>query len=291
MPRAVKCTWSSPGGPSGPKRVTLGRHGDIPAEEARKQAAVVIDRIKQGEDPIPRLPEPELTVSELSERFMSTHVNVHCKPSTAATYRSVLDKHILPVLGMVPISDVGRKEISELHHRLHDTPAMANRAVKLVSKMYSLAEAWGNIPSGRNPCGSVRRYRERAHERFLTPEEFRRLGRVLQEVEADGSMWPPAIAGIRLLMLTGCRKREILTLRWEDVDRTARELRLRHAKSGPRMVPLTVPVLTVLDSIPRVPGNPWVIISRKPDSHLPDLQVYWMRIANALNSMTCGSTT
>ena len=265
-------------GPTGPKRVTLGRHGDMPADEARKQAAVVIDRIKQGEDPIPKPSEPELTVSELSERFMSTHVNVHCKPSTAATYRSILDKHILPVLGMMPISDVGRKEISALHHRLHGTSAVANQAVKLVSQIYSLAEAWGKIPAGRNPCGSVRRYKTRSRERFLTPEEFRRLGRVLRDAEADGSVWPPAIAAIRLLILTGCRKMEILTLRWEDVDRTTGELRLRDAKAGPRMVPLTAPLLAVLDGIPRVPGNPWVIMSRKPDSHLPDLQVYWMRI-------------
>ena len=193
-------------GPSGPKRVTLGRHGDMPADEARKRATVVIDRIKQGEDPLPEPPEPELTVSELSERFMSTHVKVHCKSSTAATYRSILDKHILPFLGDKVISQIGRGEISALHHRLHDTPAMANMAVKLVSRMFSLAEAWARIPVGLNPCGSVRRYRERSREQFLTPEEFRRLGSVLREAEADGSVWPPAIAAIRLLILTGCRE-------------------------------------------------------------------------------------
>ena len=263
-------------GPTGPKRVTLGRHGDMSTDEARKRAAVVIDRIKRGEDPVPAPPEPELTLSELSERFLRTHVKVHCKPKTVATYRSVLDKHILPILGAMSISEVGRGEISALHHRLHDTPAMANRTVKILSKMFSLAEAWERIPPGRNPCRSVRRYKERSRERFLTPEEFRRLGRVLQE--ADGSVWPPAIAALRLLMLTGCRKSEILTLRWDDVDRTAGELRLRDAKAGPRMVPLTPAVVAVLDGIPRIHGNPWVIVGRKPDSHLPDLQLYWMRI-------------
>ncbi len=265
-------------GPTGPKRVTLGRHGDLSTDEARKRAAVVIDRIKRGEDPVPAPPEPELTVSELSEHFMRVHVKVHCKPSTAAKYRLVLDKHILPVLGGMSISEVGRGEIAALHHRLHDTPAMANGTVNILSKMFSLAEAWDRIPPGRNPCRSVRRYKMRSRERFLTPEEFRRLGRVLRDAETDGSVWPPAIAALRLLMLTGCRKSEILTLRWDDVDRTAGELRLREAKSGPRMVPLTMPVLAVLDGIPRIDGNPWVIVGRKPDSHLPDLQRYWMRI-------------
>ena len=248
------------------------------ADEARKRAAVVIDRIKQGEDPVPAPPAPELTVAELSEHFMRTHVKVHCKPNTVATYRFTLDKYILPILGAMSINEVGRGEIAALHHRLRDTPAMANRTVKILSKMFSLAEAWERIPPGRNPCRSVRHYKERSRERFLTPEEFRRLGRVLRDVETDGSVWPPAIAALRLLLLTGCRKSEILTLRWDDVDRTAGELRLKDAKEGPRMVLLTVPVLAVLDGIPRVSGKPWVIVGRKPDSHLPALQLCWMRI-------------
>ena len=78
--------------------------------------------------------------------------------------------------------------------------------------------------------------------------------------------------------LTGCRKSEILALRWDDVDRTAGEFRLRDGKRGPRMVPLTTPVLTVLDGIERVEGNPWVIRSQKPGNCLPDLTYYWNRI-------------
>ena len=231
-------------------------------DEARKRAAVVIDRIKRGEDPAPAPPEPELTVAELSERFLRTHVKAHCKPSTALpTYRIAYSTNtFLPVLGGMSISEVGRGEIAALHHRLHDTPAMANGTVNILSKMFSLAEAWDRIPPGRNPCRSVRRYKMRSRERFLTPEEFRRLGRVLRDAETDGSVWPPAIAALRLLMLTGCRKSEILTLRWDDVDRTAGELRLREAKSGPRMVPLTAPVLAVLDGIPSGRRRkPWVI--------------------------------
>ena len=71
-------------------------------------------------------------------------------------------------------------------------------------------------------------------------------------------MMPSAVAAIRLLMLTGCRSDEILTLKWDDVDRTARVLRLRDSKTGPRMAPLTPPVLKVLDGIERAEGNPWV---------------------------------
>ena len=130
--------------------------------------------------------------------------------------------------------------------------------------MFNLAEAWELIPPGRNPCRSVRLYKQRSRERLPTPDEYRRLGRVLQDADADGSVWPPAIAAIRLLVLTGCRHSEIVSLRWDDVDRTAGELRLRDAKTGPRMVPLTEPVSAVLAGIRREPGNPWVIVGPKP---------------------------
>ncbi len=150
-------------------------HGEISADEARKRAAGVIDRIKRGEDPTPKPPEAAPTVYGLAERFMRFHASAHCKPETVATYRSVLDGRILPALGAMAISEVGGAEVSALHHQLRETPAMANAAVDVLSKVFSLAEAWGLIPAGRNPCRAVRRYRTRLSERFLTPAEFRRM--------------------------------------------------------------------------------------------------------------------
>ena len=265
-------------GPTGLKRVTLGHHGELATDEARKQAAVVIDRIKRGEDPMPGPPEPEPTVADLAERFMRVHVKVNCKPSTAATYRGHLECHILPALGEIALGAVGRAEVAALHHRLRDTPSTANAVVRTISTMFHLAEAWELVPPGRNPCRSVRHYKEHARERFLTPEEYRRLGRVLEEAEADGSVWSPAIGAIRLLVLTGCRHSEIVSLRWDDVDRTAGELRLRDAKAGPRMVPLTEPVSAVLAGIRREPGNPWVIVGPKSGTRLSSLRNYWHSI-------------
>ena len=135
-------------GSAGPKRVTLGLHGDLSADEARKQAAVVIDRIKQGEDPVPVVPETELTVAALAERFMRVHVDVHCKPSTIATYRGVLERHIVPALGGMALSAVGRREIATLHHGLRDKPCTANAAVRIASSMFQRAEAWELITPG-----------------------------------------------------------------------------------------------------------------------------------------------
>ena len=158
--------------------------------------------------------------------------------------------------------------------------------------MFHLVEAWERVPPGRNPRRSVRQYEEHARERFLTPEEYRRLGRVLKEAEADGSVWPPAIAAIRLLVLTGCRHSEIVSLRWDDVDRTAGELQFRDAKAGPRMVPLTEPVSAVLAGIRREPGNPRVVVGQKPDTRLSSLpKLLALHPGEGRGSTICGCMT
>ena len=267
-------------GPGGSRRVALGRHVELPVEKARKEAAAVVDRIKRGEDPRPAAPvlPAEPTAADLAERYMRVHVATHCSAKTAEGYRYVMEKHILPALGTMRVRDVGVAEVAALHHELRSMPLTANRAVKILSKMFKLAQGWNMVPAGRNPCRLVRRYKEESRERFLSPDEWRRLGRALREAEADGSVWPQAIAALRLLLLTGCRRQEIVTLKWDDVDRTVRELRLRHAKTGPRMVPLTPWVERVLDGIARVEGNPWVIPGRKPGTHLADLHDHWERI-------------
>ncbi len=262
-------------GPAGLKRVTLGRVGTETVDARRREAAAVIDRIKRGEDPTPA---PEPTVADLAERCLKNHVEVRCKPGTAKSYRLALKNHILPALGNKALRDVQPEDVAVLQHALRGTPSAANLAVWVLSRMFVLAEAWEMAPPGRNPCRHVRYYRETSRERFLTPEEFRRLGTALKRLEAGGSMMPSAIAAIRLLMLTGCRSDEILSLKWDDVDRTARVLRLRDAKTGPRMVPLTRAALKVLDGIERVEGVPWVFRGAKPASRLACLSWHWRRI-------------
>ncbi len=265
-------------GPAGLKRVTLGRVGNESIDKHRREAAVVIDRIKRGEDPIPSEPTPEHTVADLAERCLEKYVAVRCKPSTAKNYRLAIRHHILPALGKKALKDVGPKDVTALHHKLRDRPAAANQAMWVLSKMFALAENWGMVPPGRRPTRHVRQYRETSRERFLTPEEYRHLGAALTRLETEGSIMPSAVAAIRLLMLTGCRSDEILNLIWDDVDRTARVLRLRDSKTGPRMVPLTEPVLKVLDGIERADGVPWVLRGAKAGSRLACLSWHWRRI-------------
>ena len=177
-------------GPGGSKRITLGRHGELTVEQARKQAVAVIDRIKRGENPVAAPPEPAFTVADLAERYLETHVAVNCNAHTAGIYRGSLDNHILPALGAMPITLVGPPEAAALHYGLRDTPRAANRALMVLSKMFSLAEDWGLAPAGGNPCRFVRKYKEGMRERFLTPVEYRRLGRVLCSLDVGGDEKP-----------------------------------------------------------------------------------------------------
>ena len=174
-----------------------------------------IARIEAGEDPEPPAKEP--TAADLAERYLRDHVSVRCKPRTAVAYRWLVGKFVLPELGGMEIAAVERQHIAALYHRHRETLYQANRILEVVRKMFNLADAWGLRPDGANPCRFVQKYKERKRERFLTEEECRRLGQVLNEVGADGSETVSAVAAIRLLMLTGCRLSEIQTLRWEDV--------------------------------------------------------------------------
>ena len=256
-------------GPDGPKRVTVGRHDVLHADRARQRAALIIARIKAGEEPVPLPLAARLnggpTVSDLALQYLEEHVEVRLKPKTQVRVRGVLRSHILPALGKAPLAAVERSNVIELQQKLSAHPVTANKAVKVLSHMYRLGEGWGLVPEGCNPCRSVEKFPERRRERFLTDAEFARLGQVLDEAVGSGSTSPTAAAAIRLLMLTGCRKSEILTLRWTDVDLEAGELKLADAKSGPRAVQLPPTAVRLLESLPRRKDSPWVFPGKDRD--------------------------
>ena len=186
------------------------------------------------------------------------------QPGTANGYRHALDNVLLPAFASVPLGGIGRAQVAALHYRLHKTPYMA--------------EAWAVAPEGGNPCQFVKKYKDRSCERFLSEPEFRRLGSLLSEVEAEGKVSASAVAAFRLLMLTGCRRNEIQTLRWEDVDLEVGELRLRDAKTGARSVALSPAARKVLATLPRLPDNPWVIAGPRPGRRLSNLNARWLMV-------------
>ena len=200
-------------GPAGSKRAVIGVHGKLRPEQARRQvvrrsAAVLrqardmIDRIKRGEAPVPLKPVAEPTIAGLAKRYVEAHLEVNCRPGTVETFGRVLRLYIVPELGAMPVSEVDRSHVAALHYKMRDKPYQANQTRDVLAKMFRLAEAWGMTPPRRNPALSIRRYKEHRRERFLTVEEYSRLGAVLEEAEADGSFLPSAVAAMRLLLVT-----------------------------------------------------------------------------------------
>ncbi|NOR62065.1 MAG: tyrosine-type recombinase/integrase [Rhodobacteraceae bacterium] len=260
------------------RRVSLRRHGNITAEEARKLAREVMGLVAKGENPAEGISQHRQapTVAVLCERFFKAHVLENCKPSTQGEYRRAIELFIKPSIGAFKTVDIERKDIAALHQKHRDKPYQANRTLGVLSKMFNLAEVWGLRPDGANPCRHVPKYREMKRERFLTGPELRRLGETLASVEADRSESRYVVAAFRLLILTGCRLGEIQTLRWEYI--TGNGMELPDTKTGARRIPLPQAARAVLNALPNPDGNPYVIAGKLPDSHITDLQHPWRRI-------------
>ena len=208
---------------------------------------------------------------------MAEHVALRCKATTARSCRDILDKYLLPKFGRLRLGEITPDQVADLHYGLSEKPIMANQVIDVLSRLFNKARESGYLPEGGNPCRFIKKYPTRSCERFLSEREFMRLGIVLDELEAKGKVSTSAAAGLRLLMLTGCRRNEILTLRWEDVDLEHDEIRLRDAKTGARAVPLSPTARQVLAALPRQPDNPWVIFGRGPGSRLSNLNATWGR--------------
>ena len=115
----------------------------------------------------------------------------------------------------------------------------------------------------------------------ISPAELRRVGEVLREMEAEGIELPSAILAVRLLILTGCRLSEIMTLKWEYVDLEEGALRLPDSKTGAKVVHLGRPAIEQLKKAKRIEGNPWVIFGTLKGKRLSDLQPFWQRVRAA----------
>ncbi len=262
------------------RRMSLGAHGVLTPEKARRTAFKVLAAVKDGEDPAGERSQARkaCTVKELAERFDEEHISVRLKPGTAQEYRRNLRRFILPTLGRLKVADVTRADISKFHHDLRHIPYQANRNLEVISKMFVLAEMWGMRPDGSNPRLHIKKYPESKRERYLNQEELSELGNVLTEAEEIGVEDIYAITAIRLLIFTGCRLNEIMTLKWGDVDFENGCLRLSDSKTGARVVHLGPPALDLLSNLKRQPNNLWVICGKIPGTNRKEIQKFWQRI-------------
>ncbi|MGM4877046.1 tyrosine-type recombinase/integrase [Bradyrhizobium sp. 956_D2_N1_5] len=267
------------------RRHTLGEVSRFTPEEARALARQSLSAAAQGLDPAGKKAEERaaLTLKELAETFIEQHTKTKRKNSTASDYERILRLHVLPELGSAKANRLTRTAVSTIHLRLKGSPAVANKMLAVISSMYGFAQRHGLVPDGFNPATKIEKYPEVQRERFLTAKELSSLGDALLEAETDGLPWdidaskpvskhlarpenqktkfdPLAVAALRLLLLTGCRLREILHLQWEHVDFERGMLFLPDSKTGKKAVILNEAALSVLAGLPKsgtyvVPGE------------------------------------
>jgi len=257
--------------------ITLGRYGVLTVDQARKKAQKIRLQILEGEDPHKKLAEQRNapTVNELAQRFMEEHVQTKTKATTQRQYKEAVTRFIAPQLGKRLVRDLEPDDIAKLHHALRATPYQANRVLAVLSKMLKMAELWGYRPQASNPCYYIQKYKEHSRERYLTAAELRRLAGVLAEVEETKEQSLFAVAAIRLLMFTGARLNEILRLRWDEVDLESGILRLKDSKTGAKAIFLNKPAVEVLEALPQLLDNPYVIAGDKEGAYLVNLEKPW----------------
>ncbi len=258
------------------RRVNVGLHGAITAEDARTEAMKHLSVVRLGGDPAAERDRRKAspTMKEFGKQFLEEHVASHCKPTTQAEYKRSVELFINPKIGSHRIIDVTRGDIVELHQSMKATPYQANRTLGVLSIMFTVAHTWGVRTDGVNPCWKVKRYKEEKRERYLTAEELARLGRALRESNTERE----AVNCIQLLLLTGCRLSEIQKLKWAYVDLDAGVLRLPDSKSGAKLVSIGQAAADVFKAIPRIEGNPYVITGQVKGQHLTDMQRPWRRL-------------
>lgn len=276
------------------RRYTIGAYGPLTIEQSRSEAKRLLGEVAAGRDPQEQKKTGQSVpgLHDLLDDFLAEHVDAKLKTSTATEYRRVVSVHIKPRLKNRPIDSIQRADVARMHHAMQSGPYQANRALALLSKFFNWCEKRGYRPDGSNPCRHIEKYKEEKRERFLSPDEIRRLGAVLVVAETDGIIvdadkalvWKPSphvVAAVRLLLLTGARLSEILSLKWEYVDFEKARIRLPDSKTGAKTIFLNAPTLEVLANITRLEKNPYVICGEKEGAHLINLQKPWRRIRAA----------
>ena len=248
----------------------VGDFGAISVTEARSLASEMLIAIRRGEDA--QHAPGETLFEAVAETTFRRHERVW-KPGTLAVNRCYLRNQLLPHFSGRPVADIDRQEVRRWFARLRATPVAADRSMPVLSVIMREAERMGLRPEDSNPCRGIRRYRRKGRERFLSDDEIRRLS---ARLAAHETRYPGPVAIIRLLLLTGCRKGEILTLRWSDYREG--NLFLRDGKTGPRTVWLSEPARVVLDGLER--KGRWVFPASRGDRARSAtwLDYFWFRV-------------
>ena len=279
--------------PVGSRRVSLGPVSARAIEEIRRECHI--------RNAAPE-PEPSPAAPLFRDFVEGAWTEVHFrryKPSTKKGFGSLLAVRILPEFGATPLDRITRARVRRWFDDFSRTaPGNANNALKLLRQIMNFAIARGHVDA--NPTRGIARNRRPPLTRFLSTEEIARLHRVLDDHANRGQQAQADI--VRLLLLTGCRKSEIVLLRWSEVHRDC--LVLEDAKTGPRRVPLNSPARRILERqkrgasafvfpSPRDPSRPrgrdlglWYRIRK--DAGIEDIRLHDLRHTHASHAVMNG---
>ena len=254
--------------------VTIGSASILSEHHAKDVARRVILRAELGIDPAQEKQRGKTTPTYA--KFLEIYwqmVAPTWKPSTREIHDIYRRRHLDHAFKRKFLDEIDHADAVRWHAELTRSagPGAANRAMEILKAMFNKAESWGILPEHSNPFNGVKRNRGRKIERFLSEDEMTRLGKALLDARRDK---PIHAAVVTLLALTGCRRGEILHLRWPEVK--GRKLKLIDSKTGPRIVWLGKEAQAVLASMPRVNSDYRVFpFPGKPESAIDG---FWRKL-------------
>jgi integrase len=274
---------SGGGGRAGTQRwLSLGTHGSITVDEARKLAQQASAAVARGDDPqgLKEGRRSQSRMKDLWSRFDSDYLPQR-KPGTQRDYRRYWDQVLAKQFGAHPISEVTRADVDKFHKSLKATPYEANRILALLSRLMSLAEAWNLRVQGTNPCRYVQRFKEDARSRYLSATELTTIGNALKELVDTKELLPDQANAIRLLLYTGARLNEMLMAKVEWVDWDRHVIELPDSKTGKKQLYLSDPAIAVLrkqEKFAAKKKSEFLFPGRSAGKHMINLRKPWVRV-------------
>lgn len=262
------------------RRITIGLHGTVTAEEARQSARFSLGQVSSGIDPAHErdLAKTGNSIEALFGLFETSYLSVRVKPETAKDYRRIFEHYIFPRFKHVTVRDITKQDMLRLHHDMRMMPYRANRTRAKMSKFFNWCEEHGYRDDYSNPTRHVKKYKEEPRHRYLSTEEQKRLGDALNQAEEENLASAYAVDAIRMLSLTGARLREITHLKWEYVNFERGTLELPDSKTGRKTIYLNAAAKDILSKVIRQAGNPYVFCGIVEGGPLVNLQKPWSRI-------------
>jgi len=257
----------------------IGEPESLTAEAARRIVLGMVSDAALGKVVIDDKPKQKsITMRKMCDLYLEDYARLHKKPKSVEDDTRYINKDIKPRLGSKSLSEIRSKDIVKIHSSLADTPIKANRLLALLSKIFNLSEEWEYRESNTNPTQHIRKYKETPRERFLTQDEIIVLEKVLADAEQKNEVSPSVIHALRVLLMTGARLQEVLTMKWEYVDFEEGKINLPDSKSGKKTIWLSDKARDYIDGIPHKRGNPFVFPGQRTGSRLVNLQKPWRKL-------------